>query len=193
MTMENIMNINARFLKSQEALLLIVDIQKVMFDLCVEKNKIKKNIDALIELATNLEIPIIFTEHNAEKLGGFELSLSQKSPKSPVLNKLEFSCFGNDQIRKAITKAAKKTIILAGIESHICIFQTGAQAIQEGFNVHTVTDAISARTSFNLNLGINRLKQAGAVITSTEMLIFELILKAGTHDFKKMLPIIKNL
>jgi nicotinamidase-related amidase len=191
--MEDIMNINAHFLKPQEALLLIVDIQKVMFDLCLEKNKVIKNIDALIELAINLEIPVIFTEHNAEKLGEFDSSLIRKSPNSPVFNKVEFSCFGNDGIRNAIKKAERKTIILAGIESHICIFQTGAQAIQEGFNIHAVTDAISARTSFNLNIGINRLKQAGAVITSTEMLIFELLLKAGTNNFKKMLPVIKNL
>jgi nicotinamidase-related amidase len=140
-----------------------------------------------------MEIPIFFTEHNAEKLGGFDPILIQKSPDSPVLNKTEFSCLGNEAIQKAITKTGKKTIILAGIESHVCIFQTGAQAIQEGYEVHLVTDAISARTGYNMTIGINRLEKAGAVITSTEMLIFELLLKAGTYDFKKMLPIIKKL
>jgi nicotinamidase-related amidase len=186
------MNIHTRFINRQEALLLIVDIQKVMFDLCVEKETVKKNFEALIDLANILDLPVVFTEHNSEKLGGFDYSLTQKAPNSPVFNKMEFSCLGNDNIRNAIIKTGKKTIILAGIESHVCIFQTGAQAIKEGFNVHTVSDAISARTSFNLNIGINRLKQAGAVITSTEMLIFELLLKAGTHDFKKLLPIIKT-
>jgi nicotinamidase-related amidase len=187
------MNISARFIERRDALLLIVDIQKVMFDLCVGKDRLKKNIEALIDLANSLELPIIFTEHNAEKLGKFDSSLIQKSPNSHVLNKTEFSCIGNDGIRKEITKTGKKTIILAGIESHVCIFQTGAQAIQEGYGVHLVADAISARSDFNMNIGINRLSQAGAVITSTEMLIFELLLKAGTQDFKKMLPIIKTL
>jgi nicotinamidase-related amidase len=187
------MNIYARFINRQEALLLVVDIQKVMFDLCVEKDKVKKNIQALIDLANILELPVIFTEHNAEKLGKFDSSLIKKPQHSSVLNKMEFSCIGNDGIRNAIIKTGKKTIILAGIESHICIFQTGAQAVQKGYNVHVAVDAVSARSNFNMNIGINRLKQAGAVINSTEMLIFELMLKAGTHDFKKMLPIIKTL
>jgi nicotinamidase-related amidase len=186
------MNIHTRFINRQEALLIIVDIQKVMFDLCVEKDRVKKNIEALIDVANILELPVVFTEHNSEKLGRFDFSLIQKSPNNSVYNKIEFSCLGNENIRNAIIKTGKKTIILAGIESHVCIFQTGAQAIQEGYDVHLVSDAISARTSFNLTIGINRLKHAGAVITSTEMLIFELLLKAGTKDFKKSLPIIKT-
>jgi nicotinamidase-related amidase len=187
------MNLYSRLLNRDEALLLVVDIQKVMFDLCAEKEKVKSNIQALIDLADTLEMPIIFTEHHAEKLGGFDPSLIQKSTENPLLNKTEFSCMGNEVIREAIKKTEKKTIILTGIESHVCIFQTGAQAIDEGYFVHAVSDAISARTLSNKTIGINRLKQAGAVITSTEMLIFELLLKAGTSDFKKMLPIIKIL
>ena len=187
------MNIHTRFINRREALLVIVDIQQSMFDLCMDKSRVKKNISALIDLATHLEIPVIFTEHNAEKLGKFDASLIQKSPDSPVLNKTEFSCFGNDRIRTVIAETGKKTIILAGIESHVCIFQTGAHAIQYGYDVHAVADAISARSVSNLKIGINRLKQAGAVISSTEMLIFELLLKAGTDDFKQILPIIKTL
>ena len=187
------MNRYASFINRNDALLVIVDIQKVMLDLCVEKERIIKNIEAMIDLAVTLDIPVILTEHNAEKLGRFDSSLVQKSQGSPVMNKTEFSCIGNDSIRQAIAKTGKKTIILAGIESHICIFQTGAQAIQEGYDVHVVADAVSARTDSNRNIGLNRLEKAGAVITSLEMLIFELLLKAGTHDFKKMLPIIKSL
>lgn len=187
------MNIYSQFIKPSETLLLIVDIQKIMFDLCVEKQKITHNINALIDTADNLEIPIVFTEHNPGKLGEFEKSMTQKSPDSPVLNKMEFSCFGNEGIRKTIADTGKKSIILAGIESHVCIFQTGAQAIQERYDVHVAADAVSARSNFSLKTGLDRLRQAGAVITSTEMLIFELLLKAGTPDFKKMLPIIKTL
>ncbi len=187
------MNLYSLFINPQETLLLVVDIQKVMFDLCVDKDRVKKNIEALIDLAKTLEFPVIFTEHNAEKLGGFDFSLIQKSPDSPVMNKTEFSCIGNADIRETIAKTGKKAIILTGIESHVCIFQTGAQAIQEGYAVHVVKDAVSARTAFNMNIGINRLEQAGAVISSTEMLIFEMLVKAGTPDFKKMLPIIKTL
>lgn len=187
------MNLYGRLINRKDALLLIVDIQKVMFDLCLENERVKKNIEALLDMSNILELPVIFTEHNAEKLGGFDSSLIQKCPGISVLNKTEFSCIMNDSIRQAIIKTGKKTIILAGIESHVCIFQTGAHAIQEGYNVYAVSDAISARTLANMKIGINRLEKAGAVITSIEMLIFELLLKAGTSDFKKMLPVIKGL
>jgi nicotinamidase-related amidase len=187
------MKIYSQFIKRSEALLLIVDIQKTMFDLCVEKHKVTQNINALIDMANNLEIPIVFTEHNPVKLGNFDNSMTQKSPDSPVLNKMEFSCFGNEIIGKTIADTGKKSIILAGIESHVCIFQTGAQAIQEGYHVHVVADAVSARSNFSLKTGLDRLRHAGSVITTTEMLVFELLLKAGTPDFKKMLPTIKTL
>lgn len=187
------MNIFSRIIDRSDVLLLVVDIQKAMFDHCLKKERVKKNIEALIDMTINLKIPAIFTEHNAARLGGVDESLTHKSPASPVLNKVEFSCFGNDLIRQAIINTGKMTIVLAGIESHVCIFQTGAQALAAGYNVHVVADAVSARTDSNLNIGLGRLEKAGAVVTSTEMLIFELLLKAGTHDFKKMLPIVKTL
>ncbi|MFO8084759.1 MAG: isochorismatase family protein [Desulfobacterales bacterium] len=187
------MNNYSRFINCSEAMLLVVDIQKTMFDLCTDRQRVLKNIGVLIVMGDHLKIPAVFTEHNAGKLGGFDEAMIEKSPGSPVLNKIEFSCFGNGKIREAINNTGKKSIILSGIESHVCIFQTGAQAIEEGYTVHVVADAISARTNENHQIGLNRLGRAGAVITSTEMLIFELLLKAGTPDFKKMLPIIKTL
>lgn len=187
------MNTYRKLIDRGDTLLLAVDIQKVMFDLCVEKNRVEKNIGSLIDAARIMDFPVVFTEHNAEKLGGFEPSLRKKSPKSKVFNKLEFGCLGNRTIRDALDRSGRKTILLCGIESHICIFQTAAQALSEGYDVHVVADAVSARSERNLKTGLERMGMGGAVIVSVEMAIFELMGKAGTDEFKKMLPVIKNL
>ncbi len=183
----------SEFIKSYDALLLLVDIQKVLLEPCVHKEKLLKNCSALIDTAKVFNIPIIFTTHNGEKLGGFVPELTSKVPEPLVLNKLEFSCLENDNIRKAIEVTGKKTIIIAGIESHVCIFHTASHALRLGYRVDLITDAVSSRTEEDRLVGIERLKQAGVIISSTEMVIFELLGKAGTDEFRKLLPTIKEL
>jgi nicotinamidase-related amidase len=187
------MNTNAELISKSDALLLLVDYQKVMLDLCQSSQKVAKRTEYLIDLAGSIGIPVIFTEHNAEKLGGFLPELLDKVADPKVFNKLDFGCFADEAISSAIKSTQKKTIVLAGIESHVCIFQTGAQAIQLGYRVHAVSDAISARSASNRKIGLRRLENAGAVITSSEMVLFELLGKAGTQEFRKVLPLIKSL
>jgi nicotinamidase-related amidase len=187
------MNPDAELIDKHDALLLLVDIQKIMLELCVMPENMVKHVVALLDLSRLTGFPVIFTEHNAEKLGGFVPHLTERVERPQIFNKLEFGCFANEAIASAVKQTGKKSIILAGIESHVCIFQTGAQAIQAGYRVHAVSDAISARSEPNRQVGLNRLRSAGAVITSTEMLLFELLGKAGTDEFRKVLPIVKSL
>ncbi len=187
------MNAYRRLIDRRDTVLLVVDIQNAMFDLCVEKDRVEKNIGSLIEAAGILDFPVVFTEHNPDRLGGFEPSLLKRSPKSKVFNKLEFGCLGNRSIRDFIDRSRKKTMLLCGIESHVCIFQTAVQALNAGIDVHVVADAVSARSERNLKIGLDRMSMAGAVTTSVEMALFELMGKAGTDEFRKMLPVIKGL
>ncbi len=187
------MTIAREFLKREDCLLLLVDIQKVLFEPCVMKEEMLKSWNALIDICNILEIPIILTTHNAEKLGGFMPELLEKVEKPVVLNKLEFSCFQNDSIRQAVESTGKKSIILAGMESHVCIFHTGAHAIRLGYRVDLVTDGVTSRSESNREIGIKRLEQAGAVMSSAEMVIFELLNRAGTEEFRKALPLLKTL
>jgi len=181
------------FLNPDDCLLLLVDIQKVLLDPCVRKEELVKNASALIEICKIFEIPIIFTTHNGEKLGGFLPELLVKVDNPEVLNKLEFSCFQNENIKKAVEAKGKKTILLAGMESHVCIFHTGAHALRLGYRVDLATDAVTSRSESNRLVGIKRLEQAGAVMSSTEMIIFELLNRAGTEEFRKALPLLKTL
>lgn len=187
------MNVYAELLQREDCLMLLVDIQQVLLDPCVEKDRVRKNADALITIANLFDIPVLFTENNAEKLGGFLPELLGKVASPKVFNKLEFSCFENEPITRAMDETGRQTLILAGIESHVCIFHTGAYALRLGYRVHVVADAVSSRNEFNYKTGIKRLERAGAVITSTEMVVYELLKRAGTPEFRAALPLLKTL
>lgn len=187
------MNVYSDFLVREDCLLLLIDIQEVMLDLCVDSERMKKNSAALIEIARIFNLPILFSVHNKEKLGGFLPELLNRVPDFMELNKVEFSCFENDALRKAIETSGRKTLILAGLETHICVFHTGASALKLGCRVHVAADAVCSRSQMNRDIGLRRLEKAGAAISSTEMIIFELLNRAATPEFRKALPIIKTL
>jgi nicotinamidase-related amidase len=190
---ERLVSVYTEFLKSSDCLLLLVDIQKKMLELCMEAERTRKNARALIEIAKIFGLPIIFSQHNPEKLGGFLPELLKIVPNPQVLNKIEFSCFENRAIRAAIEATERKTLILAGLETHVCIFHSGASAMRLGHRVHVVADAVCSRSHFNWEIGLRRLERMGAVVSSIEMLIFELLNRAGTSEFRQALPIIKML
>jgi nicotinamidase-related amidase len=109
-----------------------------------------------------------------------------------VLNKLEFSCFENQVLADAVAASGRKTLVVAGIETHVCIFHTAAHALRLGYTVHVVGDAVTSRSAFNRETGLRRLDRAGAVITSTEMVTFEWLNRAGTPEFRRALPLLKS-
>ena len=183
----------SEFLSKEDCLLLLVDIQKVMLDPCVQPELIKKNASALIEIAQMLHIPILYSEHNPEKLGGFLPELLDKVSEPKVYHKMEFSCLENETILRAMQEMDKRSLLLAGLETHVCVFHTGAHALRLGYRVHVASDAVSSRSVLNKEVGLRRLEKAGAVISSTEMIIFELLNRAGTEDFRSALPLLKTL
>ncbi|MEW6673798.1 MAG: isochorismatase family protein [Thermodesulfobacteriota bacterium] len=180
-------------LDKEDSLLLLVDVQQTMLANCVAPDRVRQNASILIDIARILTIPIILTEQNPRKLGTFLPELTAKSPNPVVFSKNQFGCFENGAIRQAIAATGRKTIILAGIEAHICIFQTGIGGIQLGYRVHVAADAVSASSQMNLDIGLGRLRRAGAAISSMEMAIFELLKKADTEEFRNVLPHIKKI
>lgn len=188
-----IMNVYSEFLKRDDCVLLLVDIQEIMLTPCVDASQLKKNAERLIDIAQVLDIPIIFAVHNADKLGGFHPELIGKVANPKAHNKVEFSCFENDAIASAVAETGKRTILMAGLETHVCIFHTGASALRLGYTVHVASDAASSRSAHNRDIGLRRLEKAGAVISSTEMIIFELLNRAGSPEFRAALPLLKAL
>lgn len=186
-------NQHAQRLRSDDCVLFLIDIQKSMLDLCPEKERVVKNSGALITIAKQYKIPILFSQHNAGKLGGFLPDLVEQVSSPLVLDKLEFSCFENAEMAEAIEKTGRETLILAGLETHVCIFHTAAHALRLGYQVHVAADAVASRSELNWRIGLKRLDRAGAVISSTEMVIFELLQRAGTDQFRAALPLLKTL
>lgn len=187
------MNQYAQFLDKNDCVLLLVDIQKMMLDPCVQPDLIEKNASALVDLAQIMDIPIVYSEHNPEKLGGFLPHLLSTVSKPNVYKKLEFSCLENEAILRGLQRIDRRTLLLAGLEAHVCVFHTGAHALRLGYRVHVASDAVSSRSTLNKEVGLRRLEKAGAVISSTEMILFELLNRAGTADFRAALPVLKSL
>jgi len=187
------MTVQADLLKREECLLLVVDVQRTMLDPCKNARRLLKNTAALIEIFKIVGAPVLFSEHNKEKLGPVVPELLSAAPGSRSLNKQHFSCLQDPELRQAIESYNRKSLVLCGLETHVCIFQTAADALNSGFRVHVVADAVGSRSLFNWKIGLLRLKMAGAVISSTEMTLFELLNQAGTPEFRQALPIIKQM
>jgi len=187
------MNHYQEFLNQRDCILLLVDIQKSMLELCVDRDRTVLNAGALIEAAELFGIPVMCSVHNPEKLGGFLPELTDKISEPKLLDKLEFNCFENEGIARAIVETGRKTMLLAGIEGHVCIFHTGVGALRLGYRVHIAQDAVTSRSAFDKQTGMHRLDRAGAVISSTEMMIFELLNRSGTKEFRTLLPLFKRL
>ncbi|MDP6179374.1 MAG: isochorismatase family protein, partial [Desulfatiglandales bacterium] len=114
-------------------------------------------------------------------------SLSSYEP----IDKLHFNCCDVDTFNARLESAGLKNIILTGVESHICVFQTCFSLLERGCRVHVPQDAVDSRTEENWKVGLELMKETGALITSTETIIYQMLKKAGTKEFKEMLKIIK--
>jgi len=106
------------------------------------------------------------------------------------IEKISFNCFLSAEFEERIKQLKRKTLILVGAEAHICVAQTALHALSS-FTVHVVKDAVGSRTAENRNIAIERMQQAGAIITSTEMFIYEVLERAGTDRFKEVLQLVK--
>jgi nicotinamidase-related amidase len=186
-------NVYGEFLAREDCVLFLVDIQKSMLDLCVQKDLLVRNCAALIDIVSIFGIPVLFSQHNPAKLGGFLPEFVAKVQHPVIRDKLEFSCLENEGIARTLANVGRRTILLAGLETHVCIFHTGAHAVRLGYRVHVAGDAVTSRSPFNWETGLRRLERAGVVISSTEMIIFELLNRAGTPEFRKALPVLKAL
>ena len=171
--------------------LVIIDVQEKLFSHMVEKVLIVKNLKKLINLAKIMKISIVLTEQYPKGLGSTIPQIKRLLPAIDPIEKIEFSCLGSDKFNKVITELKAKTLIVAGIEAHICVTQTAIEALSNGYVVCVVSDAISSRIIEDKITALERMRHEGVVIVSTEMLIYELLKKAGTPEFKEMLKYVK--
>ncbi len=182
-----------RTLDPDQCALVVIDIQEKLLPAVVRADELVRNCQLLIRLAHILEIPVLLTTQYARGLGHTVPPIAELLPGAEAIDKLEFGCFGRDQFRTRLRDlpGQRNTLLLCGMESHICVMQTALGALQNGYLVHVASDAVSSRTEGNCKLGMERMSAAGAVISSTEMMMYELLRQSGTAQFKQLLPFLK--
>lgn len=181
-----------RPLVAEHCALVVVDIQEKLLPPIFQKEQLVRNAQLLIRLAELLKMPAIVTTQYAKGLGKIVPEIASLLP-NEAIDKLAFSCFGSDAFCTNLRRVPgqRTTVLLCGMEAHICVAQTALAALREGYIVHVASDAVSSRTEWNRNVGLDRMRSAGAVISSTEMIIYELLGSSGTPAFKGMLKYLK--
>jgi nicotinamidase-related amidase len=174
------------------ALLLVVDVQERLVTAMPQGPlaDLVKNARVLIRAARRLDIPVVATEQYPKGLGPTVASLRELLPADPM-TKLEFSCGASKEIARHILAAGRKQVIVAGMEAHVCVFQTVRDLLRGGFSVFIAEDAVLSRTEANRSVGLRLCEKAGAVLTSTETILFDLLGVAGTPEFKELTALIK--
>ncbi|WP_338793439.1 isochorismatase family protein [Bernardetia sp. MNP-M8] len=177
-------------IKKDDSLLLFIDVQEKLFPHIDKHFELEKKLNQLVEGMQVLDIPIIVTEQYTKGLGKTIESVSKNLNDVPTFEKMTFSCMRNPELAAAIEQSGKRTIILAGIEAHICVLQTALDLCAEGFDVALVLDAVGSRSEENKSISVLRLQNKVA-FTSVESVLFELCELAGTEEFKAISRIIK--
>ena len=178
-------------LNKDDTVLVIIDIQENLWNAMYNKEEIEKNAGTLVELAIKAEIPILLTTQYKKGIGPTIKGLNEKLIDVEETEKLCFNSFDSEQFKDRALSSGRKTFLIAGMETHVCVLQTALSALDHDFNVHIVADATGSRTEKNHHIGLERMRDAGCVITSTEAAIFEVVKEAGTLVFKGMLKLIK--
>lgn len=173
-------------ISADQCVLVLVDIQGKLAQLMHQRDSLFLQLQRLVKGATLFNIPIIWMEQLPEKLGPTIDELQPLLSHLTPIPKQSFSCFGCSEFREQLAATGRNQVVLAGIESHVCVYQTCVHLREAGYGVHTVEDAISSRTADNRQLGLDRMRAVGAIPTSVEMLMFEMQQEAAGPQFKSM-------
>lgn len=183
-----------RPLEAEQCALIVVDMQEKLLPPIWEKARLVRNVQLLIRLAGILKIPAVVTTQYAKGLGSTVPDIASLLPDTPSIDKLMFSCFGSDVFCSLLKRipGQRTTVLLCGMETHICVMQTALGALRDGYLVHVASDAVSSRTELNWRIGLDRMRAAGAILSSAEMMIYELLRSSGAPAFRELLPYLKG-
>jgi nicotinamidase-related amidase len=181
------------FLYPGQCCLYVIDPQERLMAHIHGADLVVKNISLMIRLAGVLHIPVVANTQYKQGIGPLVPEIADLLADVSCPDKTEFNGLANPAVRQMLDNLppAVDTLLLCGVESHICIYQTALGALQAGYNVRLVADAVSSRSPDNDQYGKQRMQELGAVPAPAEMIIYELLQKAGTSEFKAMLPYLK--
>ena len=182
-----------RPLVAEQSALILVDIQEKLLPPIFNKDQLVRNSQLLLRLARILNLPVLATTQYAKGLGPTVPEIASLLPSGEVMDKTAFSCFGSDRFCSAVRALPgnRNTLVVCGMETHICVLQTVLGALDQGYLVHVASDAVGSRAEWNWQVGLRRMEAAGALISSTETVIYELLQSSSSHAFKEMLQYLK--
>lgn len=180
------------FVASREtSLLLVVDFQQAMLKVMDAWEEIARRVNQLTRAADVLGVPIVLTEQYKKGLGETIPEVLRVIELPRVFHKEYFSACLEKDFLPWVSSFEREAIVLVGMETHVCVLQTGLDLIRAGYQVQLAADAVASRSDHDRNIAIELLRQAGAVITTTEIVIFQWARRANTEEFRKVLPIVK--
>lgn len=185
------MNSALERLKVENALLIVVDVQGKLARLMQQSDEVIRQIGILVDGCRLLDVPIVWAEQLPEKLGPTVAELTEKLGGLSPLTKSSFGCCEDDQLMATIRDSRRWQVLLCGIETHVCVWQTACSLLRVGFQVHVMADGVSSRTSINRETGIQRMLAAGAQISCVEMALFELMGNANHPKFREVAKLLK--
>ena len=183
----------SELLDKNRSVLVLIDFQEKLFPNVHEYQSVLARIDLLLFATNLLHVPVLITEQYPKGLGGTIENIRKVIPQVHPLEKLSFSCLGASGFKEWLTSFRRDQILLAGIETHICVAQTAMDLVSQGGNVFVVADATSSRRPLDAQIALHRLDRAGLTITTAEAVVFEWLRRAGTEEFKAIQPKLKAL
>lgn len=177
-------------LSVEDAVLVVVDLQVKLARIAHDRESLVDNAARLVRGILALDVPIVWTEQNPDGLGPTVDEVAPLLPGLPI-TKLSFSCCGEGGFTEALDRLGRTQVLLAGMETHVCVYQTAIDLLAAGRQVHVVSDAVSSRSPQNKQVGLAKIRRAGGHVTSVETALFELLKVAKGPRFKEILEIVK--
>jgi nicotinamidase-related amidase len=174
--------------------LVIIDVQERLFPAmdADHREEVMRNLKVLAAAAWRLQVPALVTEQYPKGLGHTLPELKDALPNGlEPIEKVAFSCWGVEAFRSRLIATGTRQVLLGGIEAHVCVLMSALDLLGEGYAVHVVADAVTSRTQANWRLAMHQLRQAGAVVTTTETALFQLLRQADTDDFRELARLIR--
>ncbi|MEM2882806.1 MAG: hydrolase [Candidatus Bathyarchaeia archaeon] len=177
-------------LSAGDSILICIDFQEKLMPRIANAKSITDRAALAIKAFKSLGVPIVVTEQYPKGLGRTVPELRSLHDSEPI-EKIHFNCFEEEGFRRAVEGLGRRKLLMAGVETHICVAQTALEAIRRGFEVHILEDATSSRSELDREVGLRRMEGAGAIPSSVEMALYEILGKAGTPEFKEVLKLVK--
>lgn len=183
-----------RRINRDDALLLVIDMQRKLLPHIDDHESVEQNVIRLIHGTHTLGVPVIVTEQYPQGIGHTTdgvLEALEETNSSEAIQKMTFSSCGDEKFIQKLDSGDRRQIILSGVETHVCVYQTAIDLLDRDFGVWVVGDAVSSRTARSRDIAIERLVSEGAKLTSTEMVLFELTVACGTEEFRTVSKLVK--